>query len=255
MGDKLMEIYTANSYQDIYSIVSAIKQKYFGENEIWFRGQGVSTYFLKPSLFRTDYGLEKEKEIFLEYRRLVTGIGLNRSSEWETLIDMQHYGVPTRLLDWTTNLGIALYFATTSSVKDTSMSLYMMNPLELNALSGKNGIPILPNDSMGLSYVTNYIDRNPFPARYPIAVKCNNINDRVKAQSGMFTIHGDENNEEEIDIITDLLDQKSSIYKIEISAKAHDSIKEYFDITGIKDYTIFPDIQGLASHLRNIMDK
>lgn len=198
---------------------------------------------------------KRKKEIFLEYRRLVAGIGLNRNSEWETLIDMQHYGVPTRLLDWTSNLGIAVYFATTSSIDDISMSLYIMNPLELNALSGKNGIPILPNDSMGLSYVANYIDRNPFPARYPIAVKCDNINSRVKAQSGMFTIHGDENNKEEIDIITELLDKKSSIYKIEISTKAHDSIKEYFDITGIKDYTIFPDIQGIARHLRNIMYK
>lgn len=250
-----MKAYLANSYQEIYNIVSDIKQKYFEENEIWFRGQGVSTYFLKPSLFRTDNGLEKEKEIFLEYGRLVTGIGLKRNNEWETLIDMQHYGVPTRLLDWTSNLGIALYFATTSSVDDMSMSLYIMNPLELNALSGKKGIPILPNDSMGLSYVTNYIDRNPFPARYPIAVKCDNINSRVKAQSGMFTIHGDENNKEEIDIITELLDKRSSIYKIVISAKAHDSIKEYFDITGIKDYTIFPDIQGIARHLRNIMYK
>lgn len=248
-----METYLANSYQEIYSIVSDIKQKYFGKSEIWFRGQGVSTYFLKPSLFRTDNGIEKEKEIFLEYRRLATGIGLNRSSEWETLIDMQHYGVPTRLLDWTSNLGIALYFATTSSVNDLSMSLYIMNPLELNALSGKNGIPVLPNESMGLSYVTNYIDQNPFPARYPIAVKCDNINSRVKAQSGMFTIHGDESDKEEIDIITELLDKKSSIYKIEISSNAHASIKEYFDITGIKDYTIFPDIQGIARHLRNIM--
>lgn len=176
-----METYMANSYQEIYNIVSEIKQKYFEKNKIWFRGQGVSTYFLNPSLFRTDNGIEKEKEIFLEYKRLVTGIGLNRNSEWETLIDMQHYGVPTRLLDWTSNLGIALYLATTSSVNELLMSSYIMNPLELNALFGKNGISILANDSMGLSYVTNYVDRNPFPARYPIAIKCDNINSRLKA--------------------------------------------------------------------------
>lgn len=56
-----MKTYLANSYQEIYNIVSDIKQKYFGKNEIWFRGQGVSTYFLKPSLFRTENGIEKEK--------------------------------------------------------------------------------------------------------------------------------------------------------------------------------------------------
>lgn len=248
-----MESYLAKSYQEIYNLVSEIKRSHFESKEIWFRGQGVSKYLLKPSLFRTKNGIEKEREVYYEYKRLAAGIGLNRDNEWETLIDMQHYGVPTRLLDWTSNLGIALYFACTSSINDNHMSLYIMNPLELNSLSGKKGIPILPNDAMGLSYIDNYVDKIPFPARYPIAVKCDNINSRVKAQSGMFTIHGDEDNEEEIDIITAILDKKSSIYKIEICPEAYDSIKEYLDITGIKDYTIFPDIQGIARHLSVLM--
>lgn len=240
----------ANSFEEIYKIVSEIKQGYFSNTEMWFRGQGVSSYLLKPSLFRTRNGIDKERELFLEYERLVSGIGLKRENEWETLIDMQHYGVPTRLLDWTSNLGIALYFAVTSSVNDIPMSLYIMNPLGLNKLSKKNEIPVLPRNAMGLSYIDNYVNRNPFPAQYPIAVKCDNINSRVKAQSGMFTIHGDEDNEEEIDIITALLDKKGAIYKIEISPEAYSSIKEYLDITGINDYTIFPDIQGIARHLR-----
>lgn len=248
-----MKTYLAKSYEEIYSIVSEIKRSHFENSEIWFRGQGLHTYLLKPSLFRTDNGIKKEKEIFFEYKRLVAGIGLNRESEWETLIDMQHYGVPTRLLDWTSNLGAALYFASTSSVNDYAMSLYIMNPIELNKLSGKSGIPVLPNAPMGLSYIKNYVDREPFPARYPIAVKCDNINSRVKAQSGMFTIHGDEDGVKDIDIITTILDKKSSIYKIEISSEAHDSIKEYLDIVGIKDYTIFPDIQGIARYLGGLM--
>lgn len=248
-----MDTYTAKSYQEIYDLVLEIKRSHFENDEIWFRGQGVNTYLLKPSLLRIKNGKEKEKTIFIEYKRLVKGIGLSKNSEWETLIDMQHYGVPTRLLDWTSNLGIALYFASTSAIDEQPMALYIMNPIELNALSGKKGIPVLPNDAMGLSYVMNYIDQNPFPATYPIAVKCDNVNSRVKAQSGMFTIHGDEEEFAEIDIITNLLDKKSSIYKIEISIEALDSIKEYLDITGIKDYTIFPDIQGIAAHLRNSM--
>lgn len=247
-----MEIYLANSYQEVYSKVLEIKHTYFKNTEVWFRGQGVNRYLLKPSLFRTMNGINKEKEIFVEYKRLATGIGLNRDSEWETLIDMQHYCIPTRLLDWTSNLGVALYFAATSSFEDYPMSLYIMNPIELNKLSGKNGIPILPNAPMGLSYIKNYVDREPFPARYPIAVKCDNINSRVKNQSGMFTIHGDEDSEKDIDIITTILDKKNSIYKIDISPEAQSSIKEYLDITGINDYTIFPDIQGIARHISGL---
>lgn len=248
-----MKTYLANSYQDVYTIVSEIKQKYFRDTEMWFRGQGVNTYLLKPSLFRTQKGVDKEREIFQEYRRLVTGLGLNHDNEWKVIIDMQHYGIPTRLLDWTNNLGVALYFATNSSVNGTPMSLYIMNPIELNRLSSKNGIPILPNDTMGLSYVGNYVNKDPFPARYPIAVKCDDVNSRVKAQSGMFTIHGEEDQETDIDIITTLLDKKSAIYKIDISSDAYDSLKEYFEINGIKDYTIFPDLQGITRYLRGLM--
>jgi hypothetical protein len=174
---------------------------------------------------------------------------LGRDNEWETLINMQHYGVPTRLIDWTDNLGIALYFAVKSSVEDYPMSLYIMNPLELNKLSSKNGIPNLPNENMGLSYVTNYINREPYPSRYPIAVKCNWINERIWAQSGMFTVHGDERNDEEI--ISVVLDNKSAIYKIDIAVEAYNSLDEYFEISGLKDYKIFPDIQGIVKYINS----
>lgn len=248
-----MDAYLAESYREIFDIVSEIKHSHFENKEIWFRGQGSSEYMLKPSLLRTIKGVNKEKELFLEFKRLSTGIGVVYANEWTALIDMQHYGVPTRLLDWTNNLGVALYFAVSTSVLHSPMSLYIMDPIELNKLSNKKGIPVLPNDSMSLSYVQNYVDREPFPARFPIAVKCDSVNQRVKAQSGMFTIHGDEENES--DIIATILDKKSAIYKIDISLEAIASLNDYFDFSGIKDYTIFPDIQGIASHLRNIMYK
>lgn len=246
-----MEAYLAESYQEVFELVSEIKHSHFENKEIWFRGQGSSQYMLKPSLLRTKNGIDKEKEVFSEFKRLSTNIGVGYTNEWNALVDMQHYGIPTRLLDWTNNLGVALYFAASSSVRYSSMSLYIMNPIELNKLSGKKGIPVLPNDTMGLSYIQNYVDREPFPARYPIAAKCDSINQRVKAQSGMFTIHGDEENEE--DIIATILDKKSAIYRIDISTEALPSLNDYFDICGIKDYTIFPDIQGIASHLRGIL--
>lgn len=246
-----MEAYLAKSYQEIFNLVSEIKHSHFEGKEIWFRGHGSSKYLLKPSLMRTGKGIDKEKQLFSEFKRLSTNIGASYTNEWNALVDMQHYGIPTRLLDWTNNLGVSLYFAASSSVLHSPMSLYIMDPLELNKLSGKKGIPVLPNETMGLSYIKNYVDRDPFPARYPIAAKCDSINQRVKAQSGMFTIHGDEENEN--DIIATILDKKSAIYRIDISLDAIPSLNDYFDICGIKDYTIFPDIQGIASHLRGIL--
>lgn len=41
--------------------------------------------------------------------------------------------------------------------------------------------------------------------------------------------------------------------RIDISSEAISSLNDYFDISGINEYTIFPDIQGIASHLRGTL--
>lgn len=133
-----------------------------------------------------------EKEVFDTFKRLSQKIVFSHKNEWELLIDMQHYYIPTRLLDWSENLGIAIYFAIYSHTNNKDISLYVLNPLELNKYSKKQGIPIVPDDNMGLSYINNYIKKELFPPTYPIAIKSNFINERVMAQRGMFTVHGDD---------------------------------------------------------------
>src|SRR4051794_39177128 len=76
------------------------------DREIWFRGHAQNSYELRPSLLRSVKGLAVEPQLFLHYRALRPELG-----HWETLFQMQHHSVPTRLLDWTTDLATALYFA------------------------------------------------------------------------------------------------------------------------------------------------
>lgn len=47
---------------------------------------------------------------------------------------MQHYYIPTRLLDWSENLEIATYFAIYNHTNNKDISIYVLNPLELNKL-------------------------------------------------------------------------------------------------------------------------
>ena len=248
-----MKIYSANSFKEIYEKVCELRQTYFKKDEIWFRGQGVSSWSLEPTLFRTDRGIAREQELFDTYKLLASKINLERNDEWLTLIDMQHYGIPTRLLDWTIDLGTALYFAKTSAVKGSPMSLHLMNPRILNEISKKSDIlllPINPNDKdKELSYENLYIKRQPLPATIPLAIKCSGDNARVRAQSGMFTIHGDESKK---DVLMNELNDKNGIFKIEISYEAIDSLQEYFDVSGIDVFRIFPDIQGISRHLRDL---
>jgi hypothetical protein len=105
---------------------------------------------------------------------------------------MQHNWIPTRLLDWSENLGIAVYFAVKYNDRKADMAIYLLDPLGLNRYSQKDAIPIIPDEPMGLDYVTQYLKKNPYPPQFPMAIRPNFSNDRMVAQRGLFTIHGDE---------------------------------------------------------------
>ena len=80
---------------------------------LWYRGHPNVDFYLLASLLRFENGLDKEQYLFNNFRKFSDRILKRRESEWETLFEMQHYGIPTRLLDWSETLGIALFFAAT----------------------------------------------------------------------------------------------------------------------------------------------
>ena len=108
---------------------------------VWYRGHWHSTYSLLPSLLRVSRGLSKEQELFYKHRQAATYLLKARESDWETVFDMQHYGVPTRLLDWTETLGVAVFFAL--GTQPSEAAVYVLDPTELNRLTiievGRNG--------------------------------------------------------------------------------------------------------------------
>ncbi|MEX8546904.1 MAG: FRG domain-containing protein [Mucilaginibacter sp.] len=108
-----MEIKKDNSFLEFHNII----QK-FSDSNFLFRGQSNSAWELIPKIGRPEYTKTvpkylKEKDIIKSWSRYANHNLSNIPVDlWDWLSLGQHHGLGTRLLDWTKNPLVALYFAT-----------------------------------------------------------------------------------------------------------------------------------------------
>ena len=81
------------------------------EGQLYFRGHGELWYKLLPSLFRSKALYENEEKLCLKLIETCPQEFANLHNRVDMLAEMQHYAMPTRLMDVTSNALVALYFA------------------------------------------------------------------------------------------------------------------------------------------------
>lgn len=224
----------------------------------WFRGVGSSRFKLIPSLYRSEAGRDpsSDDELRSEFRRRALPLVAERPprDDWEWYSLMQHYGAPTRLLDWTDSALVALYFAISSfRPKDHSVrtqpAVWALNPWRLNAKTEDRFIgPVVPD----ITDVTDYL-RPPYsgqrPPQYPIALDPTFIAQRMLVQHSHFTLHGSD--PRSIDEMANDLQLQGGLFKIVIRGGEGiiRNLRQQVALLGISETTIFPDLAGLGKEL------
>jgi hypothetical protein len=244
-------------------------------NTSWFRGIGnVATYELRPNLYRhptlknIDELLELERTMLDRFRERSimfkhAHMHISDDHELANLVIMQHFGVPTRLLDWTENPFVALYFALTSAhmnyqlappAYEQDAAVWILQPEVWNFHargSRPNDRKVFSLESQALlTYKPQQqgaIDGANL-GKPTLAVYGPHNNERVVAQRGTFTLFG-----ADVDIMEDQFTNGSyhqdSLIKIIIPKDEIGSLLKQLAAIGVTDSTVFPDLSGVAKEI------
>jgi hypothetical protein len=222
----------------------------------WFRGQTSAGHKLIPGLARGGKNwLTDEAMLANRFRQNASALlPTGTRTEWEWFLLMQHYGVPTRLLDWTENPLAALYFAVVSMRgRDTARNdgcVWVLDPSALNseayASTSLSDIPTLDVDKTLDEYLPTAVI-GAANIRPPIAVLAMRMFPRLVAQSGVFTlIHREP-------IPIDRIRDGRYVGKIMVPGRAKATIAKQLADMGVTRLSLFPELESVARVARSFL--
>jgi hypothetical protein len=241
---------------EFIDVVSGVQEKWSnddGHDEYlypWFRGQNSSQNPLLPGLYRMKNLPQYEFNWRNDFKQkalpfLSDTTFAHPSSNWDWYILMQHYGLPTRLLDWSEGSLIALYFALSYKRDDDESNpcVWMLNPFKLNELTLKRADVFIHSEEVLKLYVEGIDDGKLMP-QYPAAVQPSFNSKRIVVQKGCFTVHGRDRTPLEQISGLDL-----HLKKIEISYEESELIKADLVLGGITETMLFPELGSLCKEI------
>jgi hypothetical protein len=222
---------------------------------LWFRGHSQKGWKLVPTLARNAGHLAKETEIIKRFIQLAVPHLTEDAprDDWEWIFLMQHYRVPTRLLDWTESPLAALWFAVSSTdAADVASdgAFWCLAPLSLNREARFRGrleteLPGFGKDDVLDSWLPDRQDRGL--AQYPVAATGPRNSRRMAAQLGNFTISDRGSG------AIDEIGERKHVWRFIIPAAAKPVFAEELKLLRFTELTLFPDLDRVATVTKELL--
>lgn len=222
---------------------------------LWYRGEDDSSLSLIPSIQRSQKRIDVERfitnDFYIKAKHILNNPPAKENyAAW--VATMQHYGLPTRLLDWSKSPLIASFFATETYKEkpDTDACVWVLAPMKLNISQGF-GNCIYPNDAqttqeMLLPAFKHNHHNHELDDRI-LACASTDSNLRMYVQQANFTVHNS------LRHLEDICDE-DTLFKIIIPAKRKEYFVKSLRVFGITEASIYPDLEHISRDLKHHYD-
>jgi hypothetical protein len=276
---------TASSVSEILVNVHEILQIWGiseADTDLYFRGINKASCTLLPRLYRPENLTLDERNLFYRFQvQALSHLSQRPSSDWEWYFIAQHYGLPTRLLDWTENLFVGVYFALYDIVRNKSFEevissqtaplpessgaqdgpvIWILDADDLNRVTAGDASSFIPEGDFTAEWLPENIEKGKphqvddedgtVTNEKPIALLPPRTTNRIIAQQGVFTIHGTG-----VEPLESYYGSGESerLARIIISPQAVGKVWRDLLLCGVHHFAVFPELDKLSEYIVHIL--
>lgn len=229
-----------------------------------FRGvsQDYGNMFTRLQRVHEDPGVLPEKPGSLEWkeRRLLDAFRMyerlqlrSGQTDWDVMLLGQHYGLPTRLLDWTSSPLVALFFATENyDDYDKDGVIWCVRRLETNEALPKDVLAHLTKAKTGAFSLETLVEAYAKLEHFdkvsppsPIFFEPPSVSPRIVQQYASFSVMPGPRTH----ILPWLEAHPSCAWKVMVPARLKKDIRQRLMVMNVSERTIYPGLDGTARWL------